>query len=177
MITDLRSTNGVEVQRRRIRPTATLADGDHIRIGGHEFIFEIRVALSVASAPAGERKNFARISRPSDKRAARNLMESAEGADPNRDSLTIPSSGQLRAAKESRHECQHPQRRDPSRHERQEVSKVRIAAGVVLGTVGLSIAGSLMPAVASADPYIPWSGPLHPFRHYAADVIAPRLGP
>jgi SARP family transcriptional regulator, regulator of embCAB operon len=42
VITDLRSTNGVEVQRNRIRPSATLADGDHIRIGGQEFTFEIR---------------------------------------------------------------------------------------------------------------------------------------
>jgi SARP family transcriptional regulator, regulator of embCAB operon len=41
VISDLRSTNGVEVQRRRIRPSATLADGDHIRIGPHEFTFEI----------------------------------------------------------------------------------------------------------------------------------------
>ncbi|WP_118915961.1 BTAD domain-containing putative transcriptional regulator [Mycobacterium shigaense] len=41
VITDLRSTNGVKVQRRRIRPTAVLADGDRIRIGGHEFRFEI----------------------------------------------------------------------------------------------------------------------------------------
>jgi SARP family transcriptional regulator, regulator of embCAB operon len=42
VITDLRSTNGVEVQRRRIGTNATLADGDHIRIGGCEFTFEIR---------------------------------------------------------------------------------------------------------------------------------------
>ncbi|SPM33953.1 DNA-binding transcriptional activator of the SARP family [Mycobacterium rhizamassiliense] len=42
VITDLRSTNGVKVQRRRIRPTAVLADGDSIRIGAHEFMFEIR---------------------------------------------------------------------------------------------------------------------------------------
>jgi SARP family transcriptional regulator, regulator of embCAB operon len=42
VISDLRSTNGVQVQGRRIRTTATLADGDHIRIGGHEFTFEIR---------------------------------------------------------------------------------------------------------------------------------------
>jgi DNA-binding SARP family transcriptional activator len=42
VITDLRSTNGVKVRRRRIRPTADLADGDHISIGGHEFVFEIR---------------------------------------------------------------------------------------------------------------------------------------
>jgi SARP family transcriptional regulator, regulator of embCAB operon len=41
VITDLRSTNGVEVQRRRIRGNATLTDGDRIRIGGAEFIFEI----------------------------------------------------------------------------------------------------------------------------------------
>jgi DNA-binding SARP family transcriptional activator len=42
VISDLRSTNGVQVGGRRIRGSATLADGDHIRIGGHEFIFEIR---------------------------------------------------------------------------------------------------------------------------------------
>jgi DNA-binding SARP family transcriptional activator len=42
VITDLRSTNGVKVQRRRIRPTAVLDDGDHICIGSHEFTFEIR---------------------------------------------------------------------------------------------------------------------------------------
>jgi SARP family transcriptional regulator, regulator of embCAB operon len=40
MMTDLRSTNGVEVQGQRIRGSATLADGDRIRIGGHEFTFE-----------------------------------------------------------------------------------------------------------------------------------------
>jgi pSer/pThr/pTyr-binding forkhead associated (FHA) protein len=42
VISDLRSTNGVLVQGRRIRSSATLADGDHIRIGGHEFTFQIR---------------------------------------------------------------------------------------------------------------------------------------
>jgi len=42
VITDLRSTNGVEVRRQLIRGNATLANGDHIRIGGCEFIFEIR---------------------------------------------------------------------------------------------------------------------------------------
>jgi SARP family transcriptional regulator, regulator of embCAB operon len=42
MITDLRSANGVLVQGRRLHPSATLVDGDHIRICGHEFIFEIR---------------------------------------------------------------------------------------------------------------------------------------
>lgn len=54
-----------------------------------------------------------------------------------------------------------------------KVSKLRIAAGVGLGTLGLTIAGSLMPAVASADPYIPHSGPLHPIRHYAANFLNP----
>jgi pSer/pThr/pTyr-binding forkhead associated (FHA) protein len=42
VISDLRSTNGVLVQGRRIRSSATLADGDQIRIGGHEFSFQIR---------------------------------------------------------------------------------------------------------------------------------------
>ena len=42
VITDLRSSNGVQVQQRRIRPSATLADGDHINICGHEFIIEIQ---------------------------------------------------------------------------------------------------------------------------------------
>jgi SARP family transcriptional regulator, regulator of embCAB operon len=42
VISDLRSTNGVEVQGRRIRTAATLTVGDHIRIGGHEFTFEIK---------------------------------------------------------------------------------------------------------------------------------------
>ena len=52
-------------------------------------------------------------------------------------------------------------------------SKLRTAAAVVLGAVGLSLVGSLMPAVASADPWVPYSGPLHPVRHYAADVLHP----
>ncbi len=42
VVSDLRSTNGVLVQGRRIRSSATLADGDQIRIGKHEFTFEIR---------------------------------------------------------------------------------------------------------------------------------------
>ena len=42
VISDLRSTNGVQVQGRRIRTAATLTVGDHIRIGGYEFTFEIR---------------------------------------------------------------------------------------------------------------------------------------
>ncbi len=41
VITDLRSANGVEVANQRIRGTAPITDGDRIRIGRHEFIFEI----------------------------------------------------------------------------------------------------------------------------------------
>ena len=44
LITDLRSTNGVEVNGRLINPSVTLSDGARIRIGGHEFAFEIRPA-------------------------------------------------------------------------------------------------------------------------------------
>jgi SARP family transcriptional regulator, regulator of embCAB operon len=42
LITDLRSTNGVEVQGERIRGSATLGDGDRIRIGNQDFSFELR---------------------------------------------------------------------------------------------------------------------------------------
>jgi SARP family transcriptional regulator, regulator of embCAB operon len=42
VISDLRSTNGVQVGGRRIRGSATLADGDRIRIGSYEFTFQIR---------------------------------------------------------------------------------------------------------------------------------------
>lgn len=48
MITDLRSTNGVELQGEKIRDSAALAHGDHIRICSHEFIFEINPTLSSA---------------------------------------------------------------------------------------------------------------------------------
>ncbi|HEY2447685.1 MAG TPA: BTAD domain-containing putative transcriptional regulator [Mycobacterium sp.] len=41
VISDLRSTNGILVHGRRIRTSATLTDGDQIRIGGYEFVFEI----------------------------------------------------------------------------------------------------------------------------------------
>jgi pSer/pThr/pTyr-binding forkhead associated (FHA) protein len=41
VITDLRSANGVELADSRIRGSATLADGDRIRISDHEFTFEI----------------------------------------------------------------------------------------------------------------------------------------
>jgi SARP family transcriptional regulator, regulator of embCAB operon len=40
VITDLGSANGVHVEGRRLHPTASLADGDHVRICGHEFTFE-----------------------------------------------------------------------------------------------------------------------------------------
>jgi SARP family transcriptional regulator, regulator of embCAB operon len=43
VITDLQSANGVDVADQRIRASATLADGDRIRICGHEFMFEIGV--------------------------------------------------------------------------------------------------------------------------------------
>lgn len=42
VITDLGSANGVQVQRRRVRPTADLADGDRITVCGYEFVFEVR---------------------------------------------------------------------------------------------------------------------------------------
>jgi len=43
VISDLRSTNGVNVAGRRIRGSATLAHGDQIRSAGHEFTFQIRL--------------------------------------------------------------------------------------------------------------------------------------
>jgi TIR domain/FHA domain len=45
IINDLRSANGVQVQHQRIRSTATLNDGDHIRIGGHDFVFHTPTGL------------------------------------------------------------------------------------------------------------------------------------
>jgi SARP family transcriptional regulator, regulator of embCAB operon len=42
VITDLRSTNGVEVQHKRIRTSVPVAHGDHIRICSYDFTFEIR---------------------------------------------------------------------------------------------------------------------------------------
>lgn len=41
VITDARSANGVKVQGRRLNPSAVLADGDHIRICGYDFTFEV----------------------------------------------------------------------------------------------------------------------------------------
>ena len=46
-----------------------------------------------------------------------------------------------------------------------KVSKLRMGAGVAVAAVGLSLAGSLAPAVASAAPLVPFSGPFHPVRH------------
>ena len=54
-----------------------------------------------------------------------------------------------------------------------KVSEAADWAGVALATVGLSLAGSVAPAVASADPWVPFSRTLHPVRHYAADVLHP----
>ena len=54
-----------------------------------------------------------------------------------------------------------------------KASKVRVAAAGLLAGVGLSVLGSLAAPVASADPWVPYTGPLHPIRLYAADVIHP----
>lgn len=51
-----------------------------------------------------------------------------------------------------------------------KVSKLRMAAGVTLTAVGMSVFGAVAaPAVANAYP----SGPLHPIRHYRADIFHP----
>jgi hypothetical protein len=47
---------------------------------------------------------------------------------------------------------------------------MRVGAATMLAAVGLSL---VAPAVASADPWVPFSGPLHPIRHYAADLTHP----
>jgi DNA-binding SARP family transcriptional activator len=44
VITDLRSVNGVHVQGNRIRVPTSLNEGDHIRIGDQDFVFEIHHA-------------------------------------------------------------------------------------------------------------------------------------
>jgi len=54
-----------------------------------------------------------------------------------------------------------------------KVSRLRVAAAGLLAAVGLSVLGALAPATASADPWVPFSGPLHPIRHYAADALHP----
>ena len=51
--------------------------------------------------------------------------------------------------------------------------KLRVAAAGLFAAVGLSLLGSLVAPVASADPWVPGSGPLHPIRHYAADITHP----
>ena len=54
------------------------------------------------------------------------------------------------------------------------MSKPRMRAAVLLGALGASFAGALVvPAVASADPWQPYSGPAHPVRHYLGDVEHP----
>lgn len=54
-----------------------------------------------------------------------------------------------------------------------KTSKLRIAAAGVLGAAGLSLVGLLLPAVASADPYQPHTGPRHPVAHYFGDMEYP----
>jgi hypothetical protein len=54
-----------------------------------------------------------------------------------------------------------------------KVSKVRMLASVMLGAIGMSLVAALVPATASAEPYDPHSGPLHPVRHYAGDIEHP----
>jgi hypothetical protein len=54
------------------------------------------------------------------------------------------------------------------------VSKLRCAAAAGLAAVGLSFGAAIVvPAVASADPWQPYSGPRHPVRHYAGDLEHP----
>jgi hypothetical protein len=54
-----------------------------------------------------------------------------------------------------------------------KTSKLRIAAAGLFAAVGLSLLGSIAAPIASADPWVPYSGPLHPIRHYAADITHP----
>ena len=49
-------------------------------------------------------------------------------------------------------------------------TKARVGAATMLAAAGLSL---VAPAIASADPWVPGTGPLHPVRHYAADVLHP----
>lgn len=54
------------------------------------------------------------------------------------------------------------------------MSKLRWGAAAALAAVGLSFGGAIVvPAVASADPWQPYSGPLHPVRHYIGDLEHP----
>jgi len=52
-------------------------------------------------------------------------------------------------------------------------AKLRLAAAGLVAGAGMSLLALLTPASASADPWIPYTGPLHPVRHYAADIIDP----
>lgn len=54
-----------------------------------------------------------------------------------------------------------------------KVSKLRLAGAGLLTAVGLSLLGTLAAPAASAAPWVPFSGPLHPVRHYAADALRP----
>jgi pSer/pThr/pTyr-binding forkhead associated (FHA) protein len=58
VITDLRSANGVELDGQRVQISATLADGDRIRIGEHEFTFDMlsaRLDVWASGAPPHDR--------------------------------------------------------------------------------------------------------------------------
>jgi len=54
-----------------------------------------------------------------------------------------------------------------------KASKLRVAPAGLFAAVGLSLLESLAAPIASADPWVPGSGPLHPIRHYAADITHP----
>jgi pSer/pThr/pTyr-binding forkhead associated (FHA) protein len=45
LLVDLRARNGVHVDGERIKTSALLADGSVIRIGGYEFVFDIRTEV------------------------------------------------------------------------------------------------------------------------------------
>ena len=51
-----------------------------------------------------------------------------------------------------------------------KASKLRIAAAGLFAAVGLSLVAA---PNASAGPWVPFSGPLHPIRHYDADITHP----
>lgn len=61
----------------------------------------------------------------------------------------------------------------PVRNPTMNVLKLRVAVAGILTAVGFSLLGTLAAPVASADPWVPFSGPLHPMRHYAANVLHP----
>lgn len=51
--------------------------------------------------------------------------------------------------------------------------KLRVAAAGLLAGVAMSVLGAVSAPIASADQWVPGSGPLHPIRHYAADARHP----